>query len=1046
MCFVGGLLRFVTVILNYKSYKQIMKFIPFLVTMLLSAQLSIAQSIITGTVADSETGELLIGASILVTGTSVGTITDLDGAFRLEVPAGANSLSISYTGYKDQVVSITGINDIQVKLFAGLSLEEVVVTGYTTQNKKDITGAVSIVKAEELTSVATPNVITKLQSRVPGLTFTSSGVPGGSDTQISIRGLTSAFGGIGPLWVIDGVQTTNPAGLNPNEIEGIQVLKDAASAGIYGTEAARGVIIVTTKQAREGTSSITVSNLVTLSTIREDFKVLSGEDWLQVRYRAQGNTPVTVGNFVYRPGIELPRYLDAGNNLLLSNTDWVDVIMNNAVSTTTDLGFSAAKNNWKLYSSFGYASDNGIMEHTYYRRGNFRLNSSIKLFDQKLTIGENLTISSFGEVKANATEDALLQNPLIPVYGEDGSFGGPTGAGLQDKWNPLAILEINQNNVERTWRSFGNVYADLKITAHLAVNTRLNFDFNKFKFNEKTGFFNQNGSILGNRILINNEEYSRFARRRNDSATFIWTNLITYNRDFGNHSLSAFVGQEAFQRDQANEFFRIEVPIGTAIDYDNIEQYPIIADNFVLDAYGIGADSRRSSLFAKVAYDYFDRYYLAASMRRDGSSRFGRNNRYAVFPTLSLGWTVSNEPFLADSRIFNDVKLRASWGGNGNADILEYAQYSIFNAALENSNYDLSGEGFGAISQGVSANQVGNPDLKWEQSYQTNLGLDLALFNYRINFTVDLYEKNTTDLLLQIVQPAVLGEAGGTLFFNAGDMVNKGIDLALGYTANTGRDFTYGFNFNFSAYENEVTELNNDDFILNGVSYTGVGYPIGSYFGFIADGIFRTPEEVAVHAQQPGKALGNIRYRDLDGNGVINQNDRTIIGNPHPDFTYGIGINVSYKQWAVNLFFDGRHGNDMYNAQRELLDLPYFGFNHGLNTLDAWAADNANSLIPRLSTADINDQRRPSTYFVEDGSFFRMRSAALSCELKPSVLKRLGMDSARFFLQAENLINITSFSGFDYEVPGLSRTGIGIAGLNVYPHTKSFSAGLNLQF
>ncbi len=1006
-----------------------------------------AQNTLSGKVIDADTQEPLIGANIVITGTTTGTITGLDGTYELELPEGLTSITVSYTGYESKVFENVQPGELNIGLTAGQVLDEVVVVGYTSQQKKDITGAVSVVKVEELSAVATPNVISKLQSRVPGLSFTSSGVPGGNDTQISIRGLTSVFGGTGPLWVIDGVQTTNPAGLNPNEIESIQVLKDAASAGIYGTEAARGGIIVTTKQARSGTGGFSLNNLVTYNTIREDFDVLGGQEWLDVRYIAQGKTPVTAGSFTYEPGTELPTFLDDNNNLRLSNTDWVDVIMGNSISATTDLGYSFANDTWKVYVGAGYASDNGIMEYTNYERGNLRLNASVKLFKDRLTIGENLTVSKFSEVKANATEDALLQNPLIPVYGEDGTWGGPVGAGLQDKWNPLAILYVNRNNVEKSLRSFGNLYADVNILKGLAFSSKFNFDINQFKFDEQTESFNQNGSILGNRILLDGQEFSRFVRRRNDAQTYIWTNLLTFKRDFGPHTLDAFIGHEIFDRNQENKFHRVQVPLGTDVDFENIESYDVIADNSILDAYGIGADSRRVSQFAKVSYDFADKYYIASSIRRDGSSRFGKNSRYAIFPTLSLGWTLSNENFLAGNRYIDDFKLRFSWGGNGNADILEYAQYSIFNNALENSNYDLDGDGEGPISEGVSANQVGNPDLKWEQSYQTNIGLDLSLFDYRIKLAVDLYEKNTSGLLLQIIQPSVLGEAGKTLFFNAGDMTNRGIDLALGYQSDPVKGLRYGIDLIFSAYRNEVTQLNNaDNFILEGVSFTGVGHPIGSYYGFIADGIFRTPEEVAVHAEQTGKGLGNIRYRDLNGDGVINQDDRTIIGNPHPDFIYGINLFLEYERWSLSFFFDGRQGNEMYNAQRELLDFPYFGFNHGRNTLDAWAPDNANSLIPALSTSDVNDQRRPSTYFVEDGSFFRLRNVNLAYFFTPQLLDKIGFKRASIFIQAENLLNFTSFTGFDYEVPGLSRTGIGIAGLGTYPHTKSYSFGLNFDF
>lgn len=1025
----------------------IMKQLTIICLFLFSA-ITFAQNIkVKGTITSDVDGMALPGVSVIIQGTNRGTATDFDGQFQLEVSQG-DILVISYVGYKEVKVPISNNANYNIKLQEDIAqLDAVVVVGYSTERKKDITGAITIVSVDELNTVATPNVISKLQSKVPGLSLTSSGVPGGNDTQISIRGLTSVFGGTGPLWVIDGVQTSNPAGLNPNEIESIQVLKDAASAGIYGTEAARGVIIVTTKQAKKGSAKITLDSRVTLNTIREDFSVLGSQDWLDVRYRANGGVPVVAGSFVYTPGTPLPEFLDANNNLRLSNTNWVDVITRNSISTTTDFGYSIAKNNWKLFTGLGHAKDDGIIRNTYYERGTFRLNSSINFFNEKLTIGENLTVAHFGEVRANSMEDALLQNPLIPVYAEDGTWGGPTGAGLQDKWNPLAILEINKNNVQKTWRTFGNVFLDYEIIDGLKFSTKFNFDHNSYKYDEHTASFNQNGSILGNIFIQDGQNYERFARNRNVSDTYIFTNLLSYNKEFGDHSLSAFVGHETFRKDQNNEFSRIQVLQGTKVDFENIAQYDIIADESILDAYGIGADSKRESMFGKLSYDYADKYYVSASVRRDGSSRFGRNNRYGIFPTASVGWTLSNENFLKESTSINNLKLRASWGGNGNADILEYAQYSIYNIALENSNYDLSGDGTGPIDLGVSPNQVGNPDLKWEQSYQTNIGLDVSLLDSRINLVVDVYEKTTSDLLLQTVQPAVLGEAGGTLFFNAGDMVNRGIDIVLGYGSKLKNDFKFGIDLTYSAYKNEVTALNNsDNFILQGVSYTGVGNPIGSYFGFIADGIFRTPEEVAVHAEQTGKALGNLRYRDLNGDGTINQEDRTIIGNPHPDFIYGINLTASYKNWDFGLFFDGRQGNDMYNSQRELLDFPYFGFNHGLNTLDAWSPSNANSTIPALSTADTNDQRRPSTYFVEDGSFFRLKNVSVSYNFDTEKINKIGLAGAKIYLQAENLINVTSFTGFDYEVPGLSRTGIGIAGMAVYPHTKTFSLGFNLQF
>ena len=480
--------------------KNAMKNLFFVLMFLCSLQSFAQQRTVSGTVSSGD-GEPLPGATIVLKGTTKGTISDFDGKYQIQASQG-DTLTVSFIGFRkmSQAVGSENVYDFVLEADAE-QLQEVVVTGYAVEKKADITGAISIVDTEELGNVTTPNVVSKLQSRVPGLTLTSSGVPGGSDTQISIRGLTSVFGGTGPLWVIDGVQTTSPAGLNSNDIESIQVLKDAASAGIYGTEAARGVIIVTTKQAKSGTSKFTFDSRVTLNTVRDNFSVLNSQEWLDVRYIAQGNVPVRAGNITYSPGTELPEFLDADKNLRLSDTDWIDVILQNSVTTTTDLGYSYGDERWKVFTGLGYTRDDGLVEYTYFERKNFRLNSSVNLFNNRLTIGEHLTVSNFNEVKGNSMEDALLQNPLIPVYGEDGTWGGPVGAGLQDKWNPLAVLYINRNNVQRTWRSFGNAYADLKIVDGLKFNTKFNFDINNYKFNEHTEAFNQNYGMLRKRLI-----------------------------------------------------------------------------------------------------------------------------------------------------------------------------------------------------------------------------------------------------------------------------------------------------------------------------------------------------------------------------------------------------------------------------------------------------------------------------------------------------------------------------------------------------------------
>jgi TonB-linked SusC/RagA family outer membrane protein len=1018
------------------NQKPVMKNLIVIICLLFSLS-AIAQEVtISGTVAD-ENGIPIIGATVAVKNTNRGTMTDFDGNFQLEATSG-ETLVVSFIGYSTKEVLVEDRKSYQITLIEDVAqLDEVIVTGYTSEKKSDIAGAITVVDVEDLNREVSPNIITSLQGRVPGIQVNSGGTPGGNDSQITIRGLTTITAGSSPLWVIDGVQTFNPASLNPEEIASIQVLKDGASTALYGTSAANGVIVVTTKRGKVGVSEFSAKTETTLNMLRDDINILNARQWADVYYRARSNDGIS-GNFNVLSdngsGFDIPEYLDEAELIRASDTDWVDVIIDDSFSSNTDLSYRFGEENAQVFTSLNYTKDNGIQKHTYYERYNARLNTSFDFWDDRITIGENFLYSNYNEVKANEFENAILQNPLIPVYTVDGDYTAPT---IQDKGNSLANLWSNRKNEQRNNRLLGNVFAKIQILEGLTFDTSINFDYTRFAFDTRTQPFVQVGRIpsVFNNITV--------AKDRNNSLRTIFTNLITYEFEMDKHRFNVLGGIEFTKED-----FESEVELTNGVD---ITEYPtyIVKSDAEFRTVRNEIDYRKRSFFGSLKYIFDDRYILSGSLRRDESSRFGPNNKTAYYPAGSVAWNVSNENFLEDSKIISNLKLRGSYGINGNDQIPNYLYLSTFydssiGNAIEFLNYDIDGDGFG-VSEGIVQARQANPDIKWEQTAQTNIGFDLGLLNNRISLTADFFDKRTTDLILQPIPQAINGEAVPP-FINAGEVSNIGVEAVLSYQNRGEGNLQYGFDLNFSKYENKVESLDTDNnFLLNGVSITRAGDPIASFYGLIADGIFRTPEEVAVHAAQSGKGLGRIRYRDLNSDGVINTDDRTIIGNPHPDFIYGINLNVGYKGFDLSAYFDGKQGHDLYNIQRNLGDFTYFSFNFGQNTLDAWTPENANSNIPAVSTSNVNNETQASSYFIEDGSYFRLKNITLGYTFPQQVSEHIGLNDLRFYLSGQNLVNITSFTGFDYEVAGLGAGGIGVAGYGI-PHTKTITFGVSTKF
>ncbi|MFV8465770.1 SusC/RagA family TonB-linked outer membrane protein [Flavobacterium sp. LB1P62] len=1020
----------------FKNKKNILSLCLFFLVFIASGQ----QRQINGSVL-SDDGQPLPGANILVEGSKNVATSDIDGKFKISAEEGDNMI-VSYIGYLDAKIKVTSKITYSIKLQSSSNnLSEVIVVGYTKEKKSDIAGAISVVKVADISQEATPNILTALQGRVAGLQINSGGTPGGNDSQILIRGLTTVTSGSAPLWVIDGVQTTSSSSLNPEEIESIQVLKDGASAAIYGTSAANGVIVVTTKKGKKGVSEFSFKSEITVNTLRDKISLLNSQQWADVEYQAQKGAgiaspthPVLINN---GSGFTIPQYLDPNGLQTAANTNWVNEITNDTFSNNTDFGYRKGTENLSLYTQLSYSEDKGIQRYTSYDRFNSRINASYKLFKGRLTIGENFLYSKFNEVKANEFENAILQNPMLPLYSNLGDYATIITGGMQDKPNSVANLWSNRNNKQKNQRFLGNAYLDFQIIDGLVFNTTLNFDKGTYKFNTASEAFSTNGTIPSVFQKITTDDVD------NDFLATIFTNTLKYDKSFGKHRLSLLGGiensarEENFHNNQINGV-NITDPAGYVIN-DNAQYKTLVGK----------VETFKISQFGSLKYVFDDRYIVSGTLRRDGSSRFGENNKYGIFPSASLAWNAKNEKFLMDSKYVSNFKLRASWGINGNDQIADYSYLSSYvdntvGNVVEFSDYNISGTGLGTAS-GVLQSRQANPDLKWESTEQYNVGFDLGFLNERISLQSDFYIKTTNDLILRPIALSVNGESQPPLI-NAGSVSNKGFEAVLSYKSNPANDFKYGVDLNFSTYKNNVESLDTEsNFLLNGVSITKKGSPIASFYGLIADGLFRTPEEVAVHADQPGKALGKIRYRDVNLDGKIDQFDRTIIGNPHPDFIYGINLFSSYKGFDMTLFFDGKQGNDLYNAQRAIGDFDFFSFNHNTNTLDAWTPSKANSNIPALSTLNSNNELQPSSYYVENGSYIRLKTITLGYNFDKALSKRLGMNKLRFYLVGQNLLSLTSFTGFDYEVSGLSAGGIGVAGYGI-PHTKSMTFGINANF
>jgi len=1009
------------------------------VLLFLSAIVAQAQTItVNGTVVSATDDEPLIGASVVsdARGT-LGVSTDIDGNFTISVPEGSN-LTVSYVGYKSQTVAAAANVTIRMEENSEV-LDEVVVVGYTTQRKADLTGSVAVMNMKEPLSENSGNIMNSMAGKLPGVNVVPDAAPGGTGS-IRVRGMSTANSSNDPLYIIDGVPTDNINCINPSDIETMQVLKDAASASIYGSRAANGVIIITTKQGKGDRLSININYAATAQTIAKRHKMLDAYQWGEAYWAASRNSNIKPSHILYGSGDVpvLTPYIGGDPNYPTANTDWQDEVYQTAWTNNLTASISNSSDKGSVMLSLNYINQNGNIKDTFYERYSARINSRYD-FNKYITVGENLMVARWTNRGVDVAGDrgipftAMSQHPALPVYGMNGDWTRPLGLIGSDLANPCQLIANAADNDNSSWRILGNAYLEVKPIEGLTLKSNIGIEHSQF-FNHSLGRSVNSGDV--NSVT---DEYGQ-------GDTWTWTNTANYVKTFAEkHHINALFGVEAI-----------------GYTYKNLlgsrEGYQFEDADFMQVGAGTGTRNSNSdksqwsvfSVFGKIDYNYDDRYLASFTIRRDANSRFAEDNRAGVFPAFSLAWRPTREAFFPENEILNDLKIRYSWGQNGNANIPAlYPAYSYYILNTGNGAYDINGTNSSTTS-GITLKSTGNPELKWETTYQNNIGLDLQLLNGAINLSADYYIKKTKDML---TNPPALDVAGenATVWLNTGDMKNHGWELSLSYFSPQYGDFSWNGSFNISQYKNELVTLNSRQKFIGGDQRLIPGEAMGVYYGYVCDGIFQNDIEVANHATQAGAAPGRLIYRDLDGNGVIDDNDRCIIGDPNPDVSLGLNLAFKYKAFTLDMFFAGDFGFDIQNhMKRQLLSMTYgnLSTNRGVDILNAWTPSNTDTDIPALSLTDDNNEARFSTYYVEDGSYMKMKYLKLSYSLPKNLIKKIGASNLDVYGQVENVFCITKYSGLDPEIlPGTAEGQYGARIDNgAYPRPRSFTIGLNLQF
>ncbi len=1008
-------------------------FFAFLLALMMSV-CAFAQDItVHGTVVSKTDGEPLIGASVRSEVLNIGVSTDIDGNFIIKVPQGTE-LTVSYVGFKP--ASFAAQPQVTIELVEDSELlDEVVVVGYQTVRKADLTGAVAVMNMKEPLSENSGNIMNSMAGKLPGVNVVPDAAPGGTGS-IRVRGMSTANSSNDPLYVIDGVPTDNINCINPSDIETMQVLKDAASASIYGSRAANGVVVITTKQGKGDRMTINVNYAASAQTIAKRYDLLDATQWGEAYWAASKNSHLTPSHVLYGNGATpvLQPYLNGNANFPTANTDWQDQVYQTAWTNNLTASISNNTEKGSVMFSANYINQNGNIKSSFYERYSARINSRYD-FNKYITVGENLMVARWTNRGVDVAGDrgipfsAIAMLPALPVTGLNGEWTRPKEFNINDLANPMQVISNSKDNNFSSWRILGNAYLEVKPIDGLSLKTNIGI--------EHSQYFN---TTLGR--AINPGDVNSVSSVYGQGDTWTWTNTANYNKTFAqDHHLTVLLGTEAI-----GYTFKDLSASREGYEFEDSDFMQIGSGTGVRNNGGGKTQWAVFSLFGKIDYNYADRYLASFTIRRDENSRFAKGNRSGVFPAFSLAWRPSQEEFFPKNEVLTDLKIRYSWGQNGNANIPAlYPAYSTYIFNTGNGAYDISGTNSSTTS-GITLSSTGNPDLKWETTTQNNIGVDLQFLGGALNLSGDYYIKKTKDMLT--IPPAldVAGE-NAAMWLNTGDMKNTGWEVTLSYIRPQYGDFSWNGSFNISQYKNKLVTLNSRQKFIGGDQRLIPGQPMGVYFGYVCDGIFQNEAEVANHAVQNGAAPGRLIYRDLDGNGVIDDNDRCIIGDPNPDISLGLNLAFKYKAFTLDMFFAGDFGFDIQNhMKRQLLSMNYGlgNTNRGAEILNAWTPTNTNTNIPALSLTDDNNESRFSTYYVENGSYMKMKYLKLSYSLPKNLIGKIGASNLDVYGQVENVFTITDYTGLDPELlPGEYGARIDNG---AYPRPRTFTLGLNLQF
>lgn len=973
---------------------------------------------ISGTVAD-ENGQPLQGVTIHEKGTSNSTTSNADGKFQLTVASGNSVIELSFVGFVSQQIKTGSQTIINIVLQRDInSLDSVVVVGYGTQKKSDLTGSVASIKSSDIASLPVPDVGQAMQGKAAGVQVVSSGAPG-SNVSIRVRGI-GTVNNSDPLLVIDGVPTDIPLNtINPDDIASIDILKDASASAIYGSRGANGVVLITTKKGVNGQNHLSFNAFAGSQKATNMVKMLNAS-----QFALLNNEMLKNNNQATYTGYANPESLRKG-------TDWLNEMFRSAPIQSYSIAYSGGNDKANYYVSGSYLNQEGIVLNTGYKRYAIQFNSNAKVFDW-LKFGNTLSLNH--DEKPSGSYDirnAMAANPTLPVYNEDGTYAGPVG---QPQWvgdvtNPVALATMVKNNT-KGYNILGSLFAEMTIAKDLTFKSIGGIQAQFWDSRNWSPKYDYDPIPQPNSYL---------SQQYNKSITLNWDNYFTYDVRFKDlHHLTAMLGTNA-QQNQTNWI------AGNVQGFASDVTQQLNNGTLNPNVNGTGFEWSLASYFGRINYEYDNKYLFTGTIRRDGSSRFGANNKWGTFPSASVAWKISNEPFLQDVSFINDLKIRVGYGVTGNQNIGNYS----FASSLTSAIYVFNGN----VVPAEIAMVMANPNVQWESVEQSNIGLDATLFQNRVSFTIDAYLKNTSKMLVPMPVPISTGYSDIIVpYVNTGKVQNKGVEMAVSSKNYVG-NFKWNTSLNISFNKNKVVSLyeNAPMYIGSGIGLNGtlatntVGYPINAFYGYVMSGIFQNQKEVdGASVQVPGAdpynrtSAGDVRFLDLNNDGVINDADRTILGNPNPQFIYAITNDFSYGGFDLSIFLQGVQGNDIFNANNVFQQSMAVAQNQSQTVLGRWEGEGTGNKIPRAIFSDPNKNSRISSRFLEDGSYLRVKNVTLGYTFPSSILNRYKVQKIRIYASAQNLLTFTKYSGFDPEVP---NNGVDF---NVYPVTRVLSLGLNI--